>query len=48
MEGTIIKGKRMRIYLQDLVVETLGSFDVNADYFMAKTPMGLLIFNVVR
>ncbi len=46
MEGTIIKGKRMSRWMQDLVVDTLGSFGADEDYFVAKTPMGLLIFDV--
>ena len=46
MEGTIIKGKKLGKHMQDLVFETLGCFDSNDDYFVAKTSIGILIFTV--
>ena len=48
MEGTIIKGERMPKYLRDLTFETLGGYDSTGDYFVAKTPIGILIFNVIK
>ena len=46
MKGTIIRGKVMDEGLQMIVSNTLGHFAIDDSYFIAETPMGLLIFDV--
>ena len=46
MIGAIVKGKDMDEHIRSVVRTTLGHYSRDDRYFLARTPMGLLVFDI--